>query len=263
MELSYQLVMLPKLYNISYYFTEEELEALKACCTRTLRKDMLLARTEADLLSLPMSFSMNGFNGLDNEMAYFVKEWLNPYRVSSGISMKNLDKSIGTCRRCFKCFEKDTRDLPEGKFTADFMVVSRTGESDRSLMEKIFEGLEISTDRIWWTSVSKCGGKKPLTYGQMKCCSDFLRAEIDLINPKMIFALGIEAMTVLTDLRGKASENSGKILEVSEGMIGKVDNYISVLTDPDLALRSDQRRVDWLFGAQKVMEFFRKKREGK
>jgi DNA polymerase-1 len=259
MELSYQLVKLPNLYNFSYYLNDEELDSLKDQCTRVLSKDLIRARTEADLLGISMgNCPRDGFSGLDAELQEFSKTWLNPFRVYIDLLLKDLDRCIASCQRCMTGVKPV---LPEGRVGADFMVVTRSSSSDRSMVQKVLDGLEIAPERVWWTYVSKCPGKLPLTYGRMKCCSDFLMTEIHSIKPKMIFALGLEAMSVLTPLKGRPSKHSGEILDRPEGIFGKVDSIVSVLIDPDLALRSDQRRVDWMFGVQKVMEFFRKKRE--
>lgn len=259
MELSYQLVKLPNLYSLSYYLNDAELDSLKEQCTRVLSKDLIRARTEADLMGISMNnCPQPGFNGLDAELQEFSKTWLNPFRVYTDLPLKDLDRCISSCQRCMTGVKPV---LPEGRVSADFMVVTRSPSSDRSMMQKVLEGLEIAPERVWWTSVSKCPSNIPLTYGRMRCCSDFLTAEIHNLKPKMVFALGLEAMAVLTPFRGKPSEYSGQILDRPEGVFGRVDSIVSVLIDPDLALRSDQRRVDWMFGVQKVMDFFRKKRE--
>ena len=261
MELSYQLVKLPCLYNFSSYLNDEDLQILKDQCSSSVKANMILARAELDILNLSFAaYPNNGFDGLDNELKRFMLDWLNRYQISEEINISQLDNEISNCNRCFKRLDGYQPQLPKGAQSSDIMIVGKSPFRDNTLVDTLVEALELKPERIWWTYISKCQSDEPLTYGQMKCCSNLLKEEIRLVQPRLIISLGSESMTVLTSLRGRASEYGGMILEKPEGMLGKINSIVCVLLDPALAQRSDKRKVDWFFGVHKLLEFFKEKR---
>lgn len=104
---------------------------------------------------------------------------------------------IGTCEKC----ERRTHASPKpgaGAIPADMMVIGDVpgfGGMAGYLAQK-FATAGLNLKKAYVTSVVKCGRDTPEPE-EMAACLDNLRAEIDLIGPKVVVLLGATALAAV------------------------------------------------------------------
>lgn len=108
--------------------------------------------------------------------------------------------------------------IPEGNVTADVMIIGEpptklegdvhTSFFDASgrLITVILDKLGLTRDNIYVTHVTKCYTSEAIDEVHYTCALRFLMREIDLVRPKLIITLGIEAANVLRTYVGDTQE---------------------------------------------------------
>lgn len=97
------------------------------------------------------------------------------------------------------------------------------GQSGQFLSE-ILEFLGWRSQDIYYTNIAKCypgrvkgGDAKPPPFA-IEACSTWLQQEIELIKPRVIIAVGAEAMKAF-GIKGGIQANSGKVFETTHGPV--------------------------------------------
>lgn len=151
-------------------------------------------------------------------------------------TLEDVATEIATCRKCFLC-EGRTRTVPgEGNPRARLMFVGegpgqtedetgrpfvgRAGE----LLTQIIEAVELRRDDVFIANVVKCRppqNRKPLP-DEIAACSTYLERQIELVQPRVLVALGATAAEAmlrvkksLTELRGRVHSYRGIPLVVT------------------------------------------------
>ena len=81
-----------------------------------------------------------------------------------------------------------------------------------SLLNKILSAVNIKRKNIYISNIIKCRppeNRKP-TVSEAKKCSPILKAEFELINPKVIVTLGATALNLLIDTKASITKSRGK-----------------------------------------------------
>lgn len=157
-------------------------------------------------------------------------------RGPSWSSLDAIAQEIAGCRQCFLC-QGRTHTVPgEGNPKAELVLVGegpgqtedetgrpfvgRAGE----LLTGILKAIGYTRDEVFICNVVKCRppqNRKPLP-DEMNACLPYLEAQLDLIRPKVILALGataaealLQAKRSLSDLRGKVHSYRGIPLVVT------------------------------------------------
>ncbi|MBI4881874.1 MAG: uracil-DNA glycosylase [Planctomycetes bacterium] len=130
-------------------------------------------------------------------------------------------------RACTLCELARTRTLAvpgEGNVDADLMFVGEGpgGEEDRSgrpfvgasgkLLAKIITAMGFSRETVFITNIVKCrppGNRDPLP-AEVAACRPFLERQIDVVEPKVICALGLPATRTLLGASGPLGPLRGK-----------------------------------------------------
>lgn len=115
---------------------------------------------------------------------------------------------------CPEQIKKDTFTLPEGKLNADIMIIgdvpseidgkahTTTYDSGGRLLMFIFDKLFVKRDNIYVTNVCKCyincSIMEPNESQEiiLQCASRFLELELDIVKPKAIITLGLNAANI-------------------------------------------------------------------
>ncbi|MCX7957378.1 MAG: uracil-DNA glycosylase [Endomicrobia bacterium] len=108
-------------------------------------------------------------------------------------------------------FEEDKQGRP---------FVGRAGE----LLTKIIKAMGLERENVYITNIVKChplvkpdpelrNNDRPPTKEEIEACYNYLREQIEIINPKVICCLGSTAAKVLTSNDVPISELRGKIFE--------------------------------------------------
>lgn len=135
----------------------------------------------------------------------------------------SLEKSILTCQKC-PLSRTRTHAVPgEGDLNADLMFVGEGPGRDEDLqgrpfvgkagqlLTKIIQAMNFRRDEVYITNVVKCrppGNRNP-QQDEIASCKDYLLAQIELIDPRVIVTLGkvasdffIRSSLGMTALRG-------------------------------------------------------------
>jgi DNA polymerase len=143
-----------------------------------------------------------------------------------------LRKIVETCRKCSLWRTKSRPVFGEGPVDAEIMIVGLGPGRQEDLQGRPFVGAAgkfldqllaeagLSRSRIYITNVVKCFlPENRATEDQVKSCTPYLDQQIEIIQPRLIIALGNVAACYLLgkfDLRCESMERiHGKIHEVS------------------------------------------------
>ena len=151
----------------------------------------------------------------------------------------SLEAVAETIRGCPKCFlaQGRTKTVPgEGNPTAQLMLVGEgPGQTEDQtgrpfvgkageLLNGILSAIELARDQVFIANIVKCRppqNRKPLP-DEIAACLPYLEAQIGLVRPKVLIALGATAAESLlgvkrslTDLRGKVHSYRGIPLVVT------------------------------------------------
>jgi DNA polymerase len=127
------------------------------------------------------------------------------------------EAALQQCRRCKLCDGRTTVVFGTGNPGADLVVIGEGPGADEDaqgkpfvgragqLLTKMLESVQISRDEVYITNAVKCrppGNRNPET-DELATCAPFLAAQLGVIQPRVILALGNVATQAL--LRTKES----------------------------------------------------------
>ena len=171
---------------------------------------------------------------------------------------------INACSDCTKCPLHETRTncvFGVGNKNADLMFIGEApGEQEDlsgqpfvgragQLLDKYLYAIDIKREDVYIANILKCRPPKnrdPLP-AEEEACIDYLRAQVSLINPKIIVCLGRIAAMKLIKPDFKISQE--------HGMWFKKGNYlITAVYHPAALLRDPRRKEDMLEDMRKIKE---------
>lgn len=135
---------------------------------------------------------------------------LVPASTSALLSLKN--EAIGDCRRCGLCDGRQNIVFGVGDPEADLVFVGEAPgtEEDRlgepfvgrsgKLLTKMIEAMGLSRETVFICNVVKCRppDNRDPSAKELAACEPFLKAQLDILAPKVIVALGRYACQTLT-----------------------------------------------------------------
>lgn len=144
------------------------------------------------------------------------------------------DEKIGACTRCALHRTRTNLVFGEGNPNADIMFVGEGPGADEDeqgrpfvgkagqLLTKIIEGgMGLKRDQVYIANVVKCRppGNRDPEPDEVDSCMGFLLQQIEIIDPKVVFALGryaahtlLDVKTPITRLRGELRDWQGRKL---------------------------------------------------
>lgn len=143
--------------------------------------------------------------------------------VTRESSVSSLEETILNCQKC-PLAQTRTHAVPgEGNLNAELMFIGEAPGRDEDtqgkpfvgkagqLLTKIIHAMKFQRDEVYITNIVKCrppGNRNPQGT-EIASCKDYLLAQIELINPKVIVTLGrvatdffIRSSLGMTALRG-------------------------------------------------------------
>jgi len=166
---------------------------------------------------------------------------LTPYTNKESFTLphnlESLAKQASECHLCPLSKSRKSVVFGEGNPNAEVLFVGEApgamednvgkpflGSLDRLLSKMIENVLMLSKEDVYLTYLLKCHpyNNTPITTTQAYTCNPYLLKQIDLIQPKVIVALGATAYHYLTG-------DSGSITQI-RGVIRKEKNYAIVPT---------------------------------
>jgi DNA polymerase len=133
-------------------------------------------------------------------------------------------------------------------------VVLKEDSAAGSVIDSFLKSAGIEWDECWRTTACKCHSPSgtPITYPQLVACSNYLKNEIRLIQPKLILAFGTEAMASVTPYTSKIFEHVGEVLNNTSGLVGQVSSTVVICVNPVSALRSERCASDLEYSSSVV-----------
>jgi uracil-DNA glycosylase family 4 len=253
LEIFYRMVKLPTLCDMKYWLNHDEKIMLRGELAKEVRVDRLRARIELEVLGTHLSTVY--VNDIKHHLDQFYS-FIHGFVSASEASVSHLDTSIGNCGNCNRQSEKV---LPCGYSDAKFVLLGSNFEGVEERLDQLIYELGLTRRVCWVTRVCKCSGG-PLVDGEILACSSFVKNELELIKPKMVIALGNEAMWIVSGLKNGCSKNSGMVLEKPTGVIGTIDAYVAILPSIQYAVRSERGETEFQYGVGKVRQFLGLKR---
>jgi len=135
-------------------------------------------------------------------------------------------KAVSSCTQC-SLHETRTRTVPgQGALRPDIVFVGEAPGADEDrqglafvgaagqLLTKMIQAMGYARDQVFIGNVLKCrppGNRTPLPH-EMETCLPYLKAQIAVLRPKVIIALGATAMRGLLDLTSGITKLRGKWL---------------------------------------------------
>ena len=137
---------------------------------------------------------------------------------------QNLRKEALKCRRCQLREDANCVVMGEGNLNNKIMLIGEGpgANEDRlghpfvgragKLMDKILASVNLKREELYITNVIKFRppGNRVPRQNEFEACVSILRAEIELINPKVIITLGSKATKYLIDLEKSITNVRGK-----------------------------------------------------
>jgi uracil-DNA glycosylase family 4 len=264
LELTYQLVKLPTLRDARTFLSEEEFATLRSELTKPVIADPMSANVETDVLGVRTA--KRYVSSLADELVGILPHFV-PEPVLRASELSQVDQEISTCLRC-GYYDRCPVCFPVGQIGCQFMLVLSHTHRDHIEADMIGQFLSevgLTYEDCWTTFAVKAAKSSttmynPPSFGEVKACSRFLRAEIDLVKPKMIVAFGNEAVNALTPFGAGVRHHCGEILERPTGSLGYVDSYVGVMVSPATAARSRQGLANFEYGTQMIKEFLEARR---
>jgi len=188
-------------------------------------------------------------------------------------SLKSLDLAIKSCKRCllYKDCGSYGPTLPEGYNDVEIMVLGRNPGYDELVGGRPFIGragqkmdtflfaVGLSRRDCWITNTCKCysSNNRPPMYEEIVSCSDYFKAELEIIKPKFIISFGAEAMSMVTPYTGRIMRHCGELLnKPKSSRLGiKIDARVAICVHPSAVLRSNRCDAEWNHAIRNVKDF--------
>lgn len=171
-------------------------------------------------------------------------------------SLEDVVQWLGNCKRCGLCQGRNKIVFGSGNSVASLLFVGEGPGADEDeqglpfvgragqLLTKIIEAMGMKREEVYIANVVKCrppNNRVPEPQ-EIAQCLPFLKAQIELINPKMIVALGLTAAKALTGQETTMSNLRGKFHTLQwDGKIPLMATY-----HPAYLLRNpDAKRIVW------------------
>ena len=175
----------------------------------------------------------------------------------SELSWESIEQEIADCRRCGLCEQRHRIVLGEGNRNAEIMLVGEGPGADEDaqglafvgragqLLTKMLEAIGLKREDVFICNIVKCrpaGNRTPSVEEGEFCAARWLDAEIAVVQPKVIVALGSVALKYLYHAKARITADRGKWFRTRHD-IPAIATY-----HPAYLLRltgDDERRAKW------------------
>ena len=177
-----------------------------------------------------------------------------------------LENSIKDCEKCNLCKNRKHIVLGEGNKNADIMLIGEGPGADEDeegipfvgkagkLMDEAFCGTGIKRENLYIANIVKC--RPPQNRDSEKeeadACMPYLKAQIELVKPKIIVLLGRIALTNILGEDMSITRERGNLIE---------RNGITYLPTwhPAALLRDDTKKIQFWQDLKKLEEIAKEK----
>jgi len=175
-------------------------------------------------------------------------------------ALEALREEIGDCRRCPLSAGRKKLVFGNGNPDAELVFVGEAPGKEEDLKGEAFVGsagqlltriigaMGLSREQVYICNVIKCrppGNRDPLP-SEIERCEPFLKRQLDILDPRIICALGSFAARTLLRTEERISRLRGRVLEYNG--IPLVPTY-----HPSYLLRNPHAKRDVWIDIQKIM----------
>jgi DNA polymerase len=166
-----------------------------------------------------------------------------------------LEARVSTCERCDLHATRQRTVFGSGDRSADWMVIGEAPGADEDrqgepfvgragkLLTAMLQAVAYRRDQVYITNILKCrppGNRDPLP-DEVACCRGYLERQIELVNPKLILAVGRIAAHNLLGTDAPIGQLRGSVHRFGKDRIPLV-----VIYHPAYLLRSPlEKRKAW------------------
>jgi DNA polymerase len=155
------------------------------------------------------------------------------YLLAPGDALAAQERALAGCLRCKLCEARHTIVFGSGNPQADLVVIGEGPGADEDaqgqpfvgragqLLTKMLAAVKLTRDEVYITNTVKCrppGNRNP-EGDELAACAPFLAAQLGVIQPKVVLALGSVATQALLKtkdpigkLRGRAHASGSAVL---------------------------------------------------
>lgn len=144
-------------------------------------------------------------------------------------SLEQVQKILGDCKRCGLCKDRNKIVFGVGNPRARLMFIGEGPGSHEDeqgipfvgragqLLDKIIEAMGLKRDAVYIANIVKCRPPKNRVPepDEIAECFPFLKAQVELVKPEMVVALGLTAARVLTQTDLNMGELRGKLTSLA------------------------------------------------
>jgi DNA polymerase len=148
-------------------------------------------------------------------------------------AMARLSMELRHCQHCQRHLSRNTVVFGEGTLTAALMFVGDAPSSDDDLtgvafvgeagqlLNRMIKAMGLRRDQVYLAFLNKCRipEARPASASEMNTCGAFLMRQIDIVNPRIIVALGqtvarwlLKTDAPITAMRGRFHDLSGRLV---------------------------------------------------
>jgi len=147
------------------------------------------------------------------------------YLLSPADALRAQEQALQGCRRCKLCDGRSTIVFGSGHPEADLVVIGEGPGADEDaqgkpfvgragqLLTKMLDAVKLSRDAVYITNAVKCrppGNRNP-EGDELAACAPFLAAQLGVIQPKVVLALGNVATQALLKTREAIGRLRGRV----------------------------------------------------
>jgi len=144
-------------------------------------------------------------------------------------SLEDVQAWLGDCKRCGLCKERNKIVFGSGNPKAQLLFVGEGPGADEDkqglpfvgragqLLTKIIEAMGMTREEVYIANIVKCRPPQNRVPepDEISQCIPFLKAQMDLIQPKLVVALGLTAARALTQTENNMGNLRGQFHSVA------------------------------------------------
>ncbi|QKF81455.1 uracil-DNA glycosylase [Halarcobacter ebronensis] len=180
-----------------------------------------------------------------HEQIEFYNNELNSNNLPN--SLDELKTLVNNCYLCELSKSRKNVLFGEGNKNASLMFISDeptatedelkshfVGKNGEQLAKMIENVLPLKKEDIYITSLVKCKSKDGMNASHFSSCSSYLYKEIELVNPKLVVALGEKVYSYLSADKTPFNQVRGKIINFKSFVVLPTFSVSYLLRNPSL-----------------------------
>ncbi|HEY7648551.1 MAG TPA: uracil-DNA glycosylase [Methylomirabilota bacterium] len=177
------------------------------------------------------------------------------YLLSPAEALQEQEQALQGCRRCKLCDGRNTIVFGSGSPRAELVVIGEGPGADEDaqglpfvgragqLLTKMLESVQLSREAVYITNAVKCrppGNRNPEA-DELQACAPFLAAQLAVLQPKVVLALGSVAAQALLQTRDPIGKLRGRLHPFGGAMLVPTFHPAFLLRNPG----QEYKRMAW------------------